>query len=73
MFEVPQEHGNVNVFVNYGLALHQPDIKDLATLFWEQIARIRPESYVADNNYLNFASESKAVFAAVLAAMKTLS
>ena len=54
VFEVPQEHGHVSVFVNYCFALHQPEMKDLAALFWQQIERIRPESYVADNDYLNF-------------------
>jgi hypothetical protein len=72
IFEVPQQPLQVSVFVNYRLALHQPEMKDLATLFWEQIARIRPESYLADNDYLNFASQNKAIFAAVVAAVKAL-
>jgi hypothetical protein len=65
IFEVPQEQGHVSVFVNYGFALHQPEMKGLATLFWQQIARIQPESYVADNDYLSFASMKKTVFASV--------
>jgi hypothetical protein len=73
IFEVPQEQGHVSVFVNYGFALHTPERKELATLFWQQIARIRPESYVADNDYLTFVSGHKALFASVLAAVKALS
>jgi hypothetical protein len=73
VFEVPHEQGHLSVFVNYCLALHQPDMKDLATLFWQQMARIRPESYVADNDYLNFVCGNKTLFASVLDAVKTLS
>jgi hypothetical protein len=49
IFDVPQQRQHVAVFVNYNFALHRPEMKDLATLFWEQIAWIRPESFVADN------------------------
>jgi hypothetical protein len=74
IFEVPQERGHVSVLVNYGFALHPPERSNttLATLFWEQLARIRPESYVADNDYLTFVSANKALFASVRAAIKTL-
>jgi len=72
IFEVPQEPGHVSVFVNYGFALHPPERAKLATLFWPQIARISPESYVADNDYLTFVSGNKALFASVLDAVKTL-
>jgi hypothetical protein len=75
IFEVPQEHGHLSVFVNYGFALHPPERADthLVTLFWEQITRIRPESYVSDNDYLTFVSGNKPVFAGVLDAVKALS
>lgn len=72
VFEVPQEWGHVSVFVNYCLGLHQPEMKDLATLFWEQIARIRPESYVADNDYLTVVSMDKILFASLREAVKAL-
>ncbi|MBZ5523334.1 MAG: hypothetical protein LAP21_13950 [Acidobacteriia bacterium] len=72
IFEVPQEQGHVSVFVNYCFALHKPEIKDLTTLFWQQIARIRPESYVADNDYLNFVSMNKTLFASVRDAVTAL-
>jgi hypothetical protein len=74
MFEVPQEQGHVSVFVNYGFALHPPErASGLVTLFWPQMARIRPESYVADNDYLTFVSANKTLFASVLWAVKALS
>lgn len=72
VFEVPQEQGHVSVFVNYCFALHQPEMKDLAALFWQQIARIRPESYVANNDYLNFVSANRTLFASVRSAVKAL-
>ena len=73
IFEMPQEQGHVSVLVNYGFALHPPErSNDLATLFWEQLARIRPESYVADNDYLTFVTMNKRLFASVRDAVKAL-
>jgi len=72
IFEVPHEQGHVSVFVNYCFALHQPAMKDLATLFWQQMARIRPESYVGDNDYLTFVSMNKTLFANVRDAVNAL-
>lgn len=73
IFEVPQEQGHLSVLVNYGFALHPPErAHHLAELFWPQMARIRPESYVADNDYLTFVSMNKAVFARVRDAVKAL-
>jgi hypothetical protein len=72
IFEVPQEQGHVSIFVNYGFALHPPERSSLATFFWQQLARIRPESYVADNDYLTFVSMNKNLFASVRDAVKAL-
>jgi len=72
IFELPQREQHVSVFVNYNFALHQPEMKELAILFWKQIEWIRPESYVADNNFLNFVSLNKTVFANVRDAVKAL-
>lgn len=70
IFEMPQQRGHVSVFVNYNLALHRPDMEDLASLFWQQLEWIQPESYVAINDYLNFVSSDKNLFTAVHAALK---
>ncbi|MGA7634674.1 MAG: hypothetical protein WCB11_28245 [Terriglobales bacterium] len=72
VFEVPQGHGHLSVFVNYGFALHPPERTNLVNLFWPQMERIRPESYVADNDYLSFVSTNKTLFAAVHDAVKVL-
>ena len=73
IFEAPRGAGHVNVYVNYCFALHQPDMESLATLFWQQMEWIRPESYVADSDYLNFATSNKALFAHVRNAVDALS
>jgi len=64
IFEVPQAPGHVSVFVNYGgFAFDRPDT--LTELFWKQIEWIRPESYIADGLYLNFATANKRLFASI--------
>ncbi len=73
IFEVPQQKGHVSVFVNYCFALHRPDNESLIALFWKQMERIQPESYIGDSDYLNFVSQNQALFVAVLAAVKALS
>jgi hypothetical protein len=70
IFEVPQEQGHVSVFANYCFALHRPEMKDLADLFWRQLDWIRPESYVADNDYLTFVSMNESLFTKVHDPMK---
>ena len=73
IFEVPQEQGHLSVLVNYGFALHPPErAGHLADVFWPQIARIRPESYVADNDYLTFVTMNGALFARVRDAVKLI-
>jgi hypothetical protein len=44
----------------------------LIDLFWQQLARIGPESYVADNEYLTFVTMNKALFANVHDAVKAI-
>ena len=72
IFEVPPERGHVSVFVNYCLALHKPEMENIASLFWQQMGWVRSESYIADNDYLNFATMNKALFACVHDAVKAL-
>ena len=73
IFEMPQEQGHLSVLVNYGFALHPPEkAEHLVDLFWAQMARIRPESYVADNDYLIFVSMNKALSGSVRDAVKAL-
>jgi hypothetical protein len=55
------------------IALHQPEMENVVSLFWQQMEWVRPESYVADNDYLNFVSMNKALFSSVHDAVKALS
>lgn len=70
IFEVPQEEGHLSVLVNYGFALHPPERAKLSDLFWPQMARIDPESYLADNDFLTFVTMNEALFATVRDAVK---
>jgi hypothetical protein len=62
--------GEIGVFVNYCFALHLPEMKDLADLFWDQINRLQPESYISDNDYLTFVTRNDNLFAAVAKALR---
>jgi len=71
VFEVAQAPGHVSVFVNYhGFAFDRPDA--LTELFWKQIEWIRPESYIADGLYLNFATANKRLFGSIHNALNAL-
>jgi hypothetical protein len=71
IFDVPQAPDHVSVFVNYGgFAFDRPD--ELTELFWRQMEWIRPESYIANGFYLNFASVNKRLFASVRGAVTAL-
>jgi len=48
--------------VNYCFTFNRPEDNALASLFWEQMKWIRPESYVGDNDFLNFATLDRAFF-----------
>ena len=72
IFQAQRGRGHVNVFVNYGLALHKPGMESFTSLFWQQMEWVLPESYVADSDYLNFVSMNKALFVSVHDAIKVL-
>ena len=68
---MPQiEAGHVAVFVNY-VSLDLDTHDELARLFWKQLARVQPESYVADaDDHLTFVSRDPELFSRVQAALK---
>jgi len=73
VFESQMQQGQVHTFVNFGgFALHRPDIADLTQLFWEQLNWIRPESYIAEGDYLTFVSANKDLFFALRDALRNL-
>ena len=62
IFEQPIQSRRVHAFVNFGgFAFHRPEVEGLTSLFWEQLDLLRPESYIADGDYLNIASANKQV------------
>jgi hypothetical protein len=67
IFESVIAMGHVHVFINFGgCQFHQPDHQgDIGELFWQQIGWIKPESYLADGDWLNFVTSRKDLFAAV--------
>lgn len=67
IFEVSHEKGHVSVLVNYCFNFHRPEMRDLVEMFWEQMEWIRPESFIADGDVLNFATSNRAFFATVCA------
>ncbi len=69
IFEPSLQAGEVGDFVNYCFSLHRPDTKALTDLFWGQLERVRPESYIADNEYLTFVSRDEGLFAVVCEAL----
>jgi hypothetical protein len=75
VFETPKAAGHIADFVNFGdFAPHNPEVQAVLSLFWEQLERIQPESYVADGNaFLTFVSRDKQIFAAVCRAMTDVS
>ena len=72
ILEAPRGPRHISVFVNYCYTFHHPEDHVFAPLFWVQMEWIRPESYVAANKYLNFATNNKALFDKVHQAVKAL-
>jgi hypothetical protein len=70
IFDPALKPGEVGVFVNYGFAFHPPErATSLDDPFWNQLDHIRPESYIADNDYLTFVTRDESLFAAVAKAL----
>ena len=71
VFEAPITPAQVAVFVNFlGFALHNPEVRDLVSLFWKQLEWIQPESYVTDEEpFLTFVCRDNTLFTAVREAL----
>ena len=73
VFESDLPAGKIWTFVNYsdGFALHNPDT--LTDLFWKQLERIQPESFIADGgSFMTFVTREASIFAATCNALKEL-
>jgi hypothetical protein len=67
VFETEIAAPNVFQFINFGgFQLSAPQMKAVADLFWSQMERVRPESYLGDgDSCLVFASSDEGIFASV--------
>src|SRR3954452_2942757 len=53
VFDSPTTFDECEVFVNYsGFSLHDPAFGEFQERFWRQLARLAPESYVAEGDNL---------------------
>jgi hypothetical protein len=69
VFEQPVNPGEIEAFVNWlGFRLHDPQYQWCADRLWDQMARLAPESYIAEGSAFTFATRNQALFASVLAA-----
>lgn len=69
VFEQPVPPGEMEVFVNWGgFRLYDPKYQWCSDRLWEQLARLAPESYIADGTVFTFATRNKGLFTSVLAA-----
>jgi hypothetical protein len=69
VFDRPVPAQEMEAFVNWiGFTLYDPQYEWCADRLWEQLARLVPESYIADGTVLTFATRNRALFANVIAA-----
>jgi hypothetical protein len=69
VFEQSVAPGEMEAFVNWvGFLLYDPESKWCVDRFWEQMARLVPESYIAEGAVLTFVTRNTALFASVLKA-----
>jgi hypothetical protein len=69
VFEQPVAPGEMEAFVNWvGFRLYDPQFKWCADRLWEQMARLGPESYIAEGTVFTFATRKAGLFTSVLAA-----
>jgi hypothetical protein len=69
VFEQTPPPGEIEAFVNWmGFRLYDPEYEWCADRLWDQLARLAPESYIADGTVFTFATRNKGLFTSVLAA-----
>jgi hypothetical protein len=69
VFTSPPSPGRFMAFVNHvrGDIVHDSQFRDLANLFWEQVDRVKPESYMAEGeDYTTFLTSNQALFGRAL-------
>lgn len=72
VFERPVPAGEIEAFVNWsGFRLYDPEWKWCADRFWKQMARLAPESYIADGTVFTFTTRNACLFAKVISAFSS--
>jgi hypothetical protein len=72
VFKRPVPAGEIEAFVNWlGFRLYDPEWKWCAERFWEQMARLAPESYIADGTIFTFSTCNADLFAKALSAFSS--
>jgi hypothetical protein len=67
-FEQPVAPVEMEAFVNWvGFRLDDPKFKWWADRLWDQMARLAPESYIAEGSVFMFVTPNASLFANVLA------
>lgn len=73
IFAEPISDEEVCVFVNFNMGLHRADHEGLTNLFWHQLARLRPQTYIAESDYhLTLVSSDEEIFAVAHQALREL-
>jgi len=70
IFESEMQQGQVHAFVNFDFGFHDPEYADLAQMFWRQLGWMKAESYLAENDYVIFATANQELFKRVFEALR---
>ena len=65
IFESEMQPGQVHAFVNFDFGFHDAEYAELARMFWQQLGWMKAESYLAENDYVIFATANPELFARV--------
>jgi hypothetical protein len=69
VFDREPPDSDLEVFVNWmGFRLDDPEFQWAIDRFWNQMATLEPESYIADGTVFTFATRNRDLFEAVLSA-----
>lgn len=67
VFDKLEKPQGIEIFVNWGgYRLYDPEWKWCADRFWEQMARLAPESYLGDGTVFTFATRNSELFTSLL-------
>jgi hypothetical protein len=73
LFEDPPTPTEIEVFVNWeGFRLYDPIWKGHIARFWEQLERIRPQSYIAVGTVFTVATDNPVLYTSIISAFSEL-